>query len=263
VNSILDFSRAKRAGRPITLLTAYDALHARLLAAATIDAILVGDSVAMVVHGHDTTIHATLEMMRLHTAAVRRGAPEAFIIADLPFLATRQGRQAATRAAGALLQAGANAVKVEGLTGHAEVIAHLVASGIPVMGHLGVTPQAVHQLGGYRVQASQPAAAQQLLADATELERLGVFAVVLECIPAGLAQRVTRALRIPTIGIGAGAGTDGQVLVVTDLLGLDPSFRPKFARRYADGAGVVIRSVRRYVRDVRAGRFPNRKEAVA
>ncbi|MBX3749397.1 MAG: 3-methyl-2-oxobutanoate hydroxymethyltransferase [Opitutaceae bacterium] len=263
MNSILDFSRAKRAGRPITLLTAYDALHARLLAAAPVDAILVGDSVAMVVHGHDTTVHATLEMMRLHTAAVRRGAPEAFVIADLPFLTTRQGRRAATQAAGVLLQAGANAVKVEGLAGHADVITHLVTSGIPVMGHLGLTPQAVHQLGGHRVQAGQPAAAQRLLAEAAELERLGAFAVVLECIPAALAQRVTRALRIPTIGIGAGAGTDGQVLVLTDLLGLDPAFRPKFARRYADGAGAVTRSVRRYVRDVRAGRFPARKEAMA
>lgn len=260
---ILDFARAKRAGRPITLLTAYDALQARLLAAAPIDAILVGDSAAMVVHGHDTTVHATLEMMLLHTAAVRRGAPETFVVADLPFLATRQGRKAATQAAGALLQAGANAVKVEGLAGHAEVIAHLITSGIPVMGHLGLTPQAVHQLGGHRMQANRPAAAERLLADAGELERLGVFAIVLECIPAAVAQRVTQALRIPTIGIGAGAATDGQVLVLTDLLGMDPDFRPKFARRYADGAGLVLGAVRRYVRDVRAGRFPTRKEVLA
>lgn len=263
MKSILDFARAKRAGRPITLLTAYDALHARLLAAAAVDAILVGDSVAMVVHGHETTIHATLEMMLLHTAAVRRGAREKFIIADLPFLATRQGCRSATRAAGALLRAGANAVKVEGLAGHGEIIAHLIASGIPVMGHLGLTPQAVNQLGGHGVQANQPADAERLLIDATELERLGAFAVVLECIPAVLAQRVTGALRIPTIGIGAGAGTDGQVLVLTDLLGLNPTFRPKFARRYADGAGLVRGAVQRYVRDVRTGRFPTRKEIVA
>jgi 3-methyl-2-oxobutanoate hydroxymethyltransferase len=263
VKSVLDFARAKRAGRPITLLTAYDALQARLLAAAPIDAILVGDSAAMVVHGHDTTVHATLEMMLLHTAAVRRGAPETFVVADLPFLATRQGRRAATRAAGALLQAGANAVKVEGLAGHAEVIAHLITSGIPVMGHLGLTPQAVHQLGGHRVQANRPAAAERLLADAGVLEQLGAFAIVLECIPAALAERVTRALQIPTIGIGAGTGTDGQVLVLTDLLGLDPDFRPKFSRRYADGAGMVLGAVRHYARDVRGGRFPTRKEAVA
>lgn len=263
MKNILDFARAKRSGRPITLLTAYDALHARLLAAAQVDAILVGDSVAMVVHGHDSTVHATLEMMILHTAAVRRGAPEAMVVADLPFLATRQGRKAATRAAGALVQAGANAVKVEGLAGHAEVIAHLVESGIPVMGHLGLTPQSVHQLGGHRVQAIGLAAAERLLADAAELERLGTFAVVLECIPAALAERVTQALRIPTIGIGAGAGTDGQVLVLTDLLGLDAGFRPKFARRYADGAGLVLGAARRYVRDVRAGRFPARKEVLA
>lgn len=263
MKSILDFARAKRARRPISVLTAYDACQARLLALADIDAILVGDSVAMAVHGHATTIHATLDMMLLHTAAVRRGAPDGFIIADLPFLTTRQGRKAATRAAGALLQAGANAVKLEGLTGHAEVVAHLVAAGIPVMGHLGLTPQAVHQLGGHRVQAESAAAAERLLADATELERLGAFAVVLECIPATLARQVTGALQIPTIGIGAGAGTDGQVLVLTDLLGLHPNFRPKFARRYLDGAGLIRGAVARYVRDVRIGRFPSRKEVIA
>lgn len=263
MKSILDFARAKRARRPITVLTAYDAWQARMLATADIDAILVGDSVAMAVHGHATTIHATLDMMLLHTAAVRRGAPDGFIIADLPFLTTRQGRKAATRAAGALLQAGANAVKLEGLTGQAEVVAHLVAAGIPVMGHLGLTPQAVHQLGGHRVQAENQVAAERLLAEATELERLGAFAVVLECIPAALARQVTGALQIPTIGIGAGAGTDGQVLVLTDLLGVHPDFRPKFARRYLDGAHLIRGAVTRYARDVRAGRFPARREVVA
>lgn len=263
MKSILEFARAKYAGRSITVLTAYDAVQARLLAATPVDAILVGDSAAMAVHGFDTTIHATVEMMRLHTAAVRRGAPEHFVIADLPFLATRQGRKVAVNAAGALLQAGANAVKVEGLTGHADVLVHLIAAGIPVMGHLGLTPQAVQQLGGHRMQADRPAAAKRLLAEAAELERLGVFALVLECIPAALAAQVTEALRIPTIGIGAGGGTDGQVLVLTDLLGLDPGFRPKFARRYADGAGTVRRAVRHWVRDVRGGRFPARKETLA
>lgn len=263
MTSILDFARAKRSRRPIAILTAYDAWQARLVASAPVDAILVGDSAAMVVHGYDSTVHATMEMMVLHTSAVRRGAPDRFIIADLPFLATRQGRAVATRAAGALLQAGANAVKVEGLAGHADVVAHLVAAGIPVMGHLGLTPQAVHQLGGHRVQAERPAAAKRLLAEASELERLGAFALVLECIPAALARQVAAAVRIPTIGIGAGAGTDGQVLVLTDLLGLDPDFRPRFARRYLDGARLVRGAVRNYVRAVRSRRFPTRREAVA
>lgn len=263
MKSILGFARAKRARRPIAVLTAYDAWQARLVASASIDAILVGDSAAMAVHGHATTIQATLDMMLLHTAAVRRGAPDVFVIADLPFLTTRQGRKAATRAAGALLQAGANAVKVEGLAGQAEVVAHLIAAGIPVMGHLGLTPQAVHQLGGHRVQAESAAAAERLLAEAIELERLGAFAVVLECIPATLARQVTEALRIPTIGIGAGSGTTGQVLVLTDLLGLHPDFRPKFARRYLDGAGLIRGAIARYARDVRTRRFPVRKEVVA
>ena len=263
MKSILDFARAKRAEQPIVLMAAYDAVMARLLAASPVDAILVGDSVAMVVHGHPSTLHATVDMIALHTAAVRRGAPEAFVIADLPFLSMRCGRARAVDAAGELMRAGANAVKAEGVAGHAEAIGYLVESGIPVMGHLGLTPQSVHQLGGHRVQAREPAAAARVLADAAQLERMGAFSLVLECLPAELAGEVTRARTIPTIGIGAGPATDGQVLVLSDLLGFDDQFRPQFVRRYLEGAGLVAGAIDAFVRDVRAARFPAGKEILA
>ena len=263
MKSILEFERARRERRPITLVTAYDALMARIVAASEADAILVGDSVAMVVHGLPSTVHATLEMMCLHTAAVRRGAPDTVVIADLPFLAHRRGTAEAVRAAGALLQAGATAVKLEGVTGHEDVVAHLVGSGIPVMGHLGLTPQSINQLGGYRLQGRSAAEAARLVADAARLEELGAFSLVLECVPAALATEVTTARGIPTIGIGAGGGTSGQVLVLTDLLGLDASFRPRFARRYLDGHTEVLAALNAYARDVREARFPAREEVLA
>jgi len=261
--TILDFARAKREERPIVILAAYDALMARLLAASEMDAILVGDSAAMVVHGFPSTIHATVEMMCVHTAAVRRGAPAAVVIADMPFLSVRQGRDAAVRAAGALMQAGATAVKIEGVTGHEDIIAHLVETGIPVMGHLGLTPQSVHQLGGYRLQGRTADAGARLKAEALVLEKLGAFSLVLECVPAALAEEISRELAVPVIGIGAGAGTDGQVLVLADLLGLDAQFRPRFARRYLEGHEAVLGAVNAFVRDVRAARFPAREEVLA
>ncbi len=263
MKSILDFARARRERRPITLVTAYDALMARIVAESEADAILVGDSLAMVVHGLPSTVHATLEMMGLHTAAVRRGAPETVVIADMPFLSHRLSRDEAVRAAGTLIQAGANAVKLEGLAGHEDVIAHLVGSGIPVMGHLGLTPQSINQLGGYHLQGRSVDEAARLRTEATRLEELGVFSLVLECVPAALAGEITTALTIPTIGIGAGGGTAGQVLVLTDLLGLDAKFRPRFARRYLDGHGEVLKALNTYARDVGAARFPARDEVLA
>lgn len=263
MKSILDFNRARQEGRPIVMITAYDAAMARIVAASEADAILVGDSAAMVVHGLPSTVHATLEMMFLHTAAVRRGAPDRVIVADMPFLTFRQGIEVATRAAGALMQAGATALKLEGVAGHEDVILHLVGSGIPVMGHLGLTPQSVNQLGGYRLQGRSEAEAARLLADARRLEELGAFSLVLECVPAALAADITGRLRIPTIGIGAGGGTSGQVLVLNDLLGLDAGFRPRFARRYLDAHGAVLAAVNEYARDVRDARFPAREEVLA
>jgi 3-methyl-2-oxobutanoate hydroxymethyltransferase len=223
----------------------------------------MGDSVAMVVHGHESTIHADLAMMELHTRAVRRGAPDAFVVADMPFLTHRVGIDSAIRDAGTLMRAGASAVKIEGLAGHADVVARIVESGIPVMGHLGLTPQSVHQFGGYRLQARSPAEAAKLEEDANRLEKLGAFALVLECVPEATAGKVTEALSIPTIGIGSGAGTSGQILVMTDLLGMDDQFRPKFARRYADGASMARDALAAYVADVRACRFPARQEVLA
>src|SRR6478736_8507341 len=263
MKNIRDFARAHREAQPIVMVTAYDAAMARIVAASEADAILVGDSAAMVVHGFPSTVHATIEMMTLHTAAVRRGAPEAVVISDLPFLTYRRGLAAATEAAGQLVQAGATAVKLEGVTGHEDVVAHLVRSGIPVMGHLGLTPQSVNQLGGYRLQGRSDAEAALLRVEARRLEELGAFALVLECVPAALAAEVTQALAIPVLGIGAGAGTAGQVLVLNDLLGLDPAFRPRFVRRYRDGHTEILAALNAYARDVRALRFPAREEVLA
>ena len=263
MKNVTDFARARRELHPIVLIAAYDALMARIIAATEADAILVGDSVAMVVHGHPSTVHASIDMMCTHVAAVRRGAPDIFVVADLPFLSVRRGLGAATDAAGALMQAGASAVKLEGLAGHEDVVAHLVGSGIPVMGHLGLTPQSVHQLGGYRVQGRAPAEAERLCRDAQKLEELGAFSCVLECVPAAVAAQITAERAIPTIGIGAGGGTSGQVLVLSDLLGLDGQFQPRFVRRYAEGHTLVRDAVNAFTRDVREARFPAREEVLA
>ena len=263
MKTILDFSRAKREQRPIVMVAAYDALMARIVAESEADAILVGDSVAMVAHGHPSTVHATVDMMCMHVAAVRRGAPQKIVVADMPFLTARRGTTAATEAAGALLQAGANAVKIEGVTGHEDAIAHLVASGIPVMGHLGLTPQSVHQLGGYRMQGRAAGEAERVRREAQTLEELQAFALVLECVPAALAGTITEERSIPTIGIGAGGGTAGQVLVLSDLLGLDGRFQPKFARRYLAGHELVRDVVDQFARDVRVAKFPAREEVLA
>ncbi len=263
MKTILDFARAKREQHPIVMLTAYDALLARLVAKSEADAILVGDSVAMVVHGFPSTVHATVEMMCAHVAAARRGAPDMVIVADMPFLSARNGKAAATTAAGALMQAGATAVKIEGVVGHEDVIAHLVGSGIPVMGHLGLTPQSVNQFGGYRLQGRSAAEADRLRGEARRLEELGAFAIVLECVPAALAAAITEERAIPTIGIGAGGGTAGQVLVTTDLLGLDAQFQPRFARRYLEGHELVTDAINQFARDVRSAAFPAREEVLA
>jgi len=254
------FAAAKAAGAKIVMVTAYDAWSARLLAEAPVDCLLVGDSAMMVVHGEADTLGATPELMALHTRAVARGAPGKFIVADMPFLAARKGGAHALDCAALLVRAGAHAVKIEGARGHLHAIRHLVESGIPVMGHLGLTPQWVRGLGGFKVQARDAAGAARLARDAASLEEAGVFALVLECIPGALAREVTVALRVPTIGIGAGAGCDGQVLVLHDLLGFNPGFRPRFARRFADGAALVRNGAARFAEAVRAGEFPAEEE---
>lgn len=261
MRSVNEFAAAKHEGRKIVMLTAYDAWSARLLADAPVDCLLVGDSAMMVVHGQTDTLSATVELMALHTRAVASAARGKFIAADLPFLSARKGVTHALDAAAQLIRAGAQAVKIEGVRGHAEVIAHLVESGIPVMGHLGLQPQSVHALGGYTVQGRDEEAAARLREDVETLEKAGAFAVVLECIPEKLARTVTAATKIPTIGIGAGAGCDGQVLVLHDLLGFNPEFRPKFARRFVDGAKLVREGVEKFSREVRGGTFPARRES--
>src|SRR5688572_18194750 len=232
MKTVHDFARSKAEHRRISIVTAYDAWSARLVARSRVDAILVGDSVAMVVHGHDTTIPATVGMMAMHTRAVARAAAGKFIIADLPFLSYRRGVSAAITAVSALVRSGAHAVKLEGVDGHEDVIRQIVGSGIPVMGHIGLTPQSMHQLGGFRVQGKDAADAARLIRQAHLLEDLGCFAIVLECVPAELAARITSELTLPTIGIGAGAGTDGQVLVLQDLWGVSAGHQARFVRQY-------------------------------
>lgn len=259
--SVRQFAAAKSGRRKIVMVTAYDAWSARLLADTPVDCLLVGDSAMMVMHGQQDTLGATIELMAQHTRAVARGAGDKFIVADLPFLAARKRVAYALDASAQLLRAGAHAVKIEGIRGHAHVIRHLVESGIPVMGHLGLQPQSVHALGGYTVQGRSEEEAQRLREDAAALEAAGAFAVVLECIPRPLAREVTKALKIPTIGIGAGGACDGQVLVLHDLLGFNPDFKPRFVRRFADGATLVKRGVTRYAKAVRSGQFPGAKES--
>jgi 3-methyl-2-oxobutanoate hydroxymethyltransferase len=254
---VSDLHGKKLRGEKIAMLTAYDATMARLLAGAGVDALLVGDSLGMVVLGHDTTLPVTLDQMVHHTRAVTRGAPGALVIADMPFLTYQVSSAEAVRNAGRILQEGrAAAVKLEGGRAVLDTVSRLVDAGIPVMGHLGLLPQSVHQLGGYRQQATEPVDADMLLDDALALEASGAFAIVLESIPAALAARVTARLRIPTIGIGAGPDCDGQILVSHDMLGLFDRFVPPFVTQYAQLAQTIDSATRAYIEDVRLGRHP-------
>jgi 3-methyl-2-oxobutanoate hydroxymethyltransferase len=252
-----DLEAKKRRGERIAMLTAYDYTMARLLDRAGIDVMLVGDSLGMVVLGYETTLPVTLDAMVHHTRAVSRGVERALVVADMPFLTFQVSVSEAVRNAGRLIQeGGAAAVKIEGAGAVVEVAARLIEVGIPVMGHLGLVPQSVHQLGGFRRQATLDEDAEQLLADAQALEEAGAFAVVLESIPAEVASAVTKELRIPTIGIGAGPYCDGQVLVSYDMLGLSQNGVPAFVKRYADLGDQTVAAVRAYADDVRTGRFP-------
>ncbi len=261
--NVLDFATRKHNRTRLSMVTCYDHWSARILDATPIDCLLVGDSVAMVVHGFESTVHADVDMIALHTRAVARGAPNKFIVADIPFLAARKGLVPAMDAVQHLMQAGAHAVKIEGAAGQLDVMAHIAESGVPVMGHLGLTPQSVHGFGGHRVQGRDPAAARQIVDDAQRLAEAGCFALVLECVPAPLAREITQRIDIPTIGIGAGDGTDGQVLVLHDLLGLQTGFKPKFVRHYCKGADFVTDAVTRFHTDVVDGRYPRCSEAYA
>jgi 3-methyl-2-oxobutanoate hydroxymethyltransferase len=251
-------SEMKRGGRRIVALTAYDALFGRLVDEAGVDIILVGDSVNTVLCGQSTTLSATLEQMIYHTRIVRAGVERALLVIDLPFLTYQVSVEEAKRNAGRALQVtGAEAVKLEGGAPIVPTVHALVEIGIPVMGHLGFTPQSVHALGGARVQGRDAGAAERLIRDAHALADAGVFALVLELVPAPLAERVTAEVPIPTIGIGSGPGCDGQVLVLHDMLGLNERFKPKFLKRYANLADEVRAAVRAFADDVREGHYPD------
>lgn len=251
-----DFKAMKRRAEKISMLTAYDATMARLLDRAGLDALLVGDSVGMVVLGHETTLPVTLEAMIHHTRAVSRGTERALVVADMPFLTYQVTVSEAVRNAGRLLQeGGAAGVKLEGGHSALEVVHRLVDVGIPVMGHLGVLPQSVHQMGGYGKRGANPQEADALLTDAVALERAGAFAIVLESIPSELARTVTATVGVPTIGIGAGPHCDGQILVSYDMLGLFDRV-PPFVKQYARLADTIVTATQEYIDDVHAGRYP-------
>jgi len=250
----------KGSGEPLVMVTAYDAPSARVVDAAGADMILVGDSVAMVVLGYDDTLSVTVDDMVHHVGAVARVRPRPLVVGDLPWMSYHVSRDDAVRNAAALVRAGAGAVKLEGGAKRLEVVQAILDAEIPVMGHLGLTPQSVHALGGYRVQGKRLDAARAIVDDAMALADAGVFALVLECVPDGVARMVTDSVPIPTIGIGAGRHTDGQVLVYHDLLGMGPRRLPKFVRRYATLEADATDAVGRFVGDVRGGRFPSSDE---
>jgi 3-methyl-2-oxobutanoate hydroxymethyltransferase len=253
--------RARKGGSPIVMVTAYDFPGARVLDEAGVDVILVGDSVAMTVLGHDDTLAVSVPEMAHHVAAVARARPRCLVVADLPWLSYHLGPADAVANAATLVRAGAQAVKLEGGRRRLPVVEALLDAEIPVMGHLGLTPQSVHALGGYRVQGQQLDAAEALLDDARALADAGCFAIVLEAVPTEVARVVTRSVPVPTIGIGAGPCCDGQVLVFHDLLGLEDRIAPRFVRRYASLKADAVAAVSAFAADVAAGRFPSEAES--
>lgn len=259
---IHDFKRKKEERQKIVMLTCYDYPSACIVAESNIDCVLVGDSVAMAVHGHDTTIMATIEMMVLHTQAVARGLKQQFLISDLPFLSHKTSLAQTMEHVTSLLRSGAHAVKIEGADADTcQTISYLVNAGVPVIGHIGLTPQSIHQLGGYKVQGKSQKQAETLSQQALHLEKAGCFALVIECVPQTLAKAITESLSIPTIGIGAGSDTDGQVLVWHDMLGLQTDFNPKFVKRYVQGKEIVLNALNDYAQQVQQVSFPTSEHA--
>ena len=260
--TISDLLKMKRRGEKIPMLTAYDYTSAQLLEAAGIPLVLVGDSLGQVVLGYDSTLPVTMEDMLHHVKAVVRGTRKAHVVGDMPFMSYQADPSDAVRNAGRMLQeGGAQSVKLEGGHRVADTVVRIVESGIPVMGHIGLTPQAFNQLGGYRVQGKSVAAAIELMEDARALEGAGAYAIVLESVPAQLARLITDRVAVPTIGIGAGVGCDGQVQVLHDFLGLYNDFVPKHARRYAELGEAIKRATAEYIADVREGAFPTEKQS--
>lgn len=255
--TVLDMQKMKEEGTPITVLTCYDYPTARIMDSCGIDVILVGDSLGVVVGGHENTLPVTVDEVIYHTRAVMRANPRAFVVADMPFLSYQVDISRARLNAGRLIkEGGAAAVKLEGGVNMADTIRAIAEMDIPVMAHIGLTPQSIHRMGGYRVQGKKEEQADRLMDDALAVEEAGAFAVVLEGIPQKLARRITESLAIPTIGIGAGPGCDGQVLVLHDILGLCEKYSPKFVKRYADARTLIADAVNAYITEVRSGEFP-------
>ncbi len=256
--TVLDIQKMKAEGEKIAVLTAYDYPFARLMDLAGIDVILVGDSVGSVVSGYDNTLPVTMDEMIYHTRAVVRGSAGALVVADMPFLSYQVDRRDARLNAGRLIkEGGAQAVKLEGGVNVAETIRAIVDMDVPVMAHIGLTPQSIHRMGGFRVQGKKEEQADKLLTDALAVQEAGAFALVLEGIPKPLAKRITEAVAIPTIGIGAGIHCDGQVLVIHDILGLCEKYSPKFVKKFADVSGIISQGIQDYIREVKDGAFPD------
>jgi 3-methyl-2-oxobutanoate hydroxymethyltransferase len=257
-----DALRARKGQSKLVCITAYDVAFARLCDRSGVDLILVGDSLGMVVQGHANTLPVTMDDMVYHTRAVRRGTERAHLCADLPFMSYQASQDEAVANAGRLIKdGGAESVKLEGGVEMAETVRRLVSIGIPVMGHVGMTPQSVHRLGGFKVQGRQADAAQHILEGAQAIAEAGAYSIVLEGIPTSLGAEITRSVPVPTIGIGAGADCDGQILVLNDLLGLDPDWKPKFARRFATLGNDAMGALAQYASEVRDGRFPSPEES--
>ena len=262
--TVATFAAAKAAGRKLTMLTAYDYSFARLVDAAGVDSILVGDSLGNVILGYEATISVTMADMIHHTRAVTRGAKRALVVADMPFMSYQTSISKAVKNAGRLLKQGrAQAVKLEGGVVVADRIRAIVDASIPVVGHVGLTPQSVNAIGGFKVQGKSEESSEKLLADAIAVEAAGAFAVVVECVPPSLMKKLTESLSIPTIGIGAGPHCDGQVLVYHDLLGLFEGFSPKFARRYLEAGEEIKKAFAQFVADVKDGTFPKKENCFA
>ena len=261
MKTVNDFKKYYDDGRKISIVTCYDFWSAKIIEESDIDAVLVGDSAAMVMHGFETTINAGIEMMTYHVAAVKRGLQNKFLIADLPFLAHRKSKSFLIDTVDKFMKAGAQAVKIEGADDNIKLIKHVIKSGVPVMGHLGLTPQSVHQFGGFKLQGKEETASKKNFEDAIQLQQAGCFSIVLEMIPSILAKEITGSISIPTIGIGAGVHTNGQVLVLQDLLGMSNDFNPKFLRKYLDGFSLIKNSLNKYNDDVKTQNYPSEGES--
>ncbi len=258
INQIIQHKHNKQ---KLSMLTCYDYSNAKIINQSDVEMILVGDSAAMVMHGHQSTLPIDVKTMADHVAAVVKGAPDKFIVADMPFLSYRKSLDSTMESVEILMKAGAHAIKLEGLIGNEKIIEHIVHSGVPVMGHLGLTPQSVNVLGGYKVQGKDEEDQAMIIKEAKAIQDAGCFSVVLECIPNDLAKKITDSLDIITIGIGAGKNVDGQVLVINDMLGMSSDFSPKFVRKYLNAEQLFLQAFNQYNADVKSQNFPSEEES--